>query len=819
MTNPIVTGAMPMVDEETRQIKFRNAETVAEKSGYQFHAAEETVQQAVRLSKVIGKDIFFYDDAAGGNGIENGFYDPDTGTIYINVNSQNPTAQIIGHELTHSTEIADVYESLSNLVMERIERTGGDLKQMRQETARLYEANGKKLDDAQVDQEIVAQYVEKHLLTDEQAIMEMADRNRSVVQVIKEWFDRFLAKLGNRKAQERAFITNARDIYAKALQQADSVRQDHSLEQDKQSAYAAGDEAYGDALFDHQWNQPGYVEGLLDKSSFAGPEAVGADLKALEVAKQMQAEGIGNETIRQKTGWYAGMDGKWRWEISGANMKYQRGGDAQFRAGISDTDRFSSDIDSWDGRSTKTFVVGSTSEPLRSIGIKDRKIIWHSGKIAKILQKHSGMDLEIIKQVPQIIEKPVIIVQSQNSPSRLAIFGEVTDRNGAPVTTILELMPTNKGGQVLNMNIIASAYGKTSNPAQFIENSGLVYLDPNKNRTKSWMQGLGLQLPSDTTAFGSIGSVTYHGDEVKVVSVPYRQYMYGENIDSQISKRYSIGELNQQEHNEIVQELFQEREDGILASAQNDRWIKNNSKTVDMILKKRGQLQTDAFREWFGASKVVTAAHEPAVVFHGTKSKFYEFNTDGKPMWFGIRPWYSMHYAQDQGPIARHLPGTAIYAGGEQKVIPDITNQILNHTFLIAASYIAEVYSEDIVSSKHLVVILSYSMEAKAFLDTHFAVIKDKSPGNSSKVVKHLLLGFQKALSIQAKASHNKDVTAVAKPATEDLDSLPLFLRINGGFPQVNLNGIAMIVLQRHIRLSRDILRFHFMDHTAHNGV
>lgn len=139
--------------------------------------------------------------------------------------------------------------------------------------------------------------------------------------------------------------------------------------------------------------------------------------------------------------------------------------------------------------------------------------------------------------MPRILENPSIIVQSQNSPSRLAIFGEVTDRNGAPVTTILELMPTNKGGQVLN--IIASAYGKTSNPAQFIENSGLVYLDPNKNRTKSWLQGLGLQLPSDTTAFGSVGSVTCHGDEVKVVSVPYKQYMYGENIDSQISKKYA----------------------------------------------------------------------------------------------------------------------------------------------------------------------------------------------------------------------------------------------------------------------------------------
>lgn len=110
-------------------------------------------------------------------------------------------------------------------------------------------------------------------------------------------------------------------------------------------------------------------------------------------------------------------------------------------------------------------------------------------------------------------------------------------------------------------------------------------------------------------------------------------------------------------------------------------------------------------------------------------------------------------------------------------------------------------------------------MEAKAFLDTDLAVVKDEPPGNSSKVVKHLLLGFQKTLSILAKASHDKDVTAIAESAAEDLDYLPLSLQVNGGFTPVNLNGIARIVLQRHIRLSRDILSFHFMDHTAHNGV
>ena len=48
-------------------------------------------------------------------------------------------------------------------------------------------------------------------------------------------------------------------------------------------------------------------------------------------------------------------------------------------------------------------------------------------------------------------------------------------------------------------------------PQQFVRKSGLIYIDPNKNRTKRFMQGLGLSLPSDTITFGSVGRVTYSG--------------------------------------------------------------------------------------------------------------------------------------------------------------------------------------------------------------------------------------------------------------------------------------------------------------------
>lgn len=188
---------------------------------------------------------------------------------------------------------------------------------------------------------------------------------------------------------------------------------------------------------------------------------------------------------------------------------------------------FTREIDSWDGKSKKSFVVGRTSDVLKGLGVADRRIVWHGGKIAEVLRKHSNMSKEIIKQVPQIMEDPVIILKSQNSNSRITMFGEVRDSKGNLVLAVLELEPTARDGRILNMNVVASAYGKDSNPKGFVKNSELLYLDANKNRTKRWLQSVGLQLPSDTTSLGSIGTITYKDGKVNIQGVPYHQFMQG----------------------------------------------------------------------------------------------------------------------------------------------------------------------------------------------------------------------------------------------------------------------------------------------------
>ena len=133
------------------------------------------------------------------------------------------------------------------------------------------------------------------------------------------------------------------------------------------------------------------------------------------------------------------------------------------------------------------------------------------------------MTRDVIKQVPDILENPVVVLESKQSSSRIAVFGEVTDSSGNPVTAILELQPTGMGGEIMDMNVVASAYGKDGNPARFIQSSGVLYLDPNKTRTERWLHSIGLQLPSGLTTLGPIGSITYQNGKVKMESIPASQ--------------------------------------------------------------------------------------------------------------------------------------------------------------------------------------------------------------------------------------------------------------------------------------------------------
>ena len=338
---------------------------------------DKTIESAERLSKITGREIRLYDADPS----ENGYYDRATGELYINRNSKNPLAQVVGHELTHSIEDAGAYTDLKSVIFSQIQKQGGDLAKMRQEKAALYEKHGHTLgSEEEIDAEIVAEFVEKNLLTDEASIKAVVTQSPSLGQRILQFINDLLAKIGDRKAQERAFLTKARGYYQTALRETENrpVNVTFKAEAPTQAAPAAKttqaqttqttQEAAQEAATREASQAPEaqakssemtpdeYLESLRDQLargeisedefsdlfdeyynggterqySFAGQKASTANLEHLKNAQEMETLGADMKSIRKATGWFKGMDGKWRFEIDDSEMTYHRGGDAAF---------------------------------------------------------------------------------------------------------------------------------------------------------------------------------------------------------------------------------------------------------------------------------------------------------------------------------------------------------------------------------------------------------------------------------------------------------------------------------------------------------
>ena len=169
---------------------------------------------------------------------------------------------------------------------------------------------------------------------------------------------------------------------------------------------------------------------------------------------------------------------------------------------------FEKKYDQWDKKTSGfSFRVGTTSKVLQQLGVDNRKIWWDASKIKKIKFDHPAMTDTVIKQVPNILENPILVMESKTKEGRLTLFGEVYDQKNEPVLAVLLLNPTDRGGNSINILKVASAYGKDTNAQGLIDNSKILYVEPNKKRTQNWLSVNRLQLPLPSSSYGFVNTI------------------------------------------------------------------------------------------------------------------------------------------------------------------------------------------------------------------------------------------------------------------------------------------------------------------------
>ena len=335
--------AAPRSDGESAAAPTRTGKVHFDRQSRTLSAVQETgLKTMEQLSQLFGSEFHVFESYEKDgkrvfrdeNGVErdapNGWYDPETGHIHIDLNAGSGGSGTmlftVAHELTHF--IRDwspaKFDKLAEAVIELVykENDISVIGLIREQQAKALRT-GREISFDEAYEEVVADSMES-ILTSGNVVEFMAQvkqKDQTLWEKIREWFKNLaedIRKLvqaysghkpdspeGRAVASMKDMLPVLEGFYADALQEASANFQ--AAESRERVEHTGG-----------------------RKYSYAGEHARTADLDQLATAKAMQQEGVSNETIRQQTGWFMGRDGKWRFEIDDSRMKYHRAGDALF---------------------------------------------------------------------------------------------------------------------------------------------------------------------------------------------------------------------------------------------------------------------------------------------------------------------------------------------------------------------------------------------------------------------------------------------------------------------------------------------------------
>ena len=264
------------------------------------------------FSKVTGIDVVFYQSQANAKGEyegANGFY--KDGTLYLDINAGRDTVgmtetavlKTAAHELTHFIQQnSRQYEELKKFVVERlVAEEGVNFEDLVTDKQRRESG----LDYNEAVDEVVADACEM-MLKDSKAVEQLARENRSLAERIRQWIRKWVRSL--KAAMEG--LTADRPESRAMMQYAQELQ-----------------EIWDNALVDAARNGRGTES--KTRYSYSGVRAKTANRSALQKAVEMRNREKSNEEIRKETGWFVGMDGKWRFEISDADIRFDAEGDLQ----------------------------------------------------------------------------------------------------------------------------------------------------------------------------------------------------------------------------------------------------------------------------------------------------------------------------------------------------------------------------------------------------------------------------------------------------------------------------------------------------------
>lgn len=166
---------------------------------------KKAVAEVDNAAKYLGKTIVWYEGALQVNGqyrLSNGFRAPD-GTIYVNINAQNPLMVTFGHEMFHDLVADGKYSGLIDTLVENPDYANM-VKGMMNAKTELYERNGIELDQSAAAEEVAAD-ISGDILNSQDMLEYIGARNTEAATGIKGFLNRILKKLKGKPSAQEAY--------------------------------------------------------------------------------------------------------------------------------------------------------------------------------------------------------------------------------------------------------------------------------------------------------------------------------------------------------------------------------------------------------------------------------------------------------------------------------------------------------------------------------------------------------------------------------------------------------------------------------------
>ncbi len=196
----------------------------------------------------------------------------------------------------------------------------------------------------------------------------------------------------------------------------------------------------------------------------------------------------------------------------------------RYSAKMSFEDQVDAVLDRELDRNSSVYVM-DTPEMLQSLGLKDYPMLMTQRHILDIVHEKSsknthwhGLSGDMVKQLPSMIENPVMILESATKSGDAVIITSELDGDGLPV--VVSVHPDGSGQYnraEIASNFITSMYGKDGFEgfiSSAVDDGRVLY--NNKKRTRTLFANAGLQLPGSLLRDGFFrDTVSQDGGNVK----------------------------------------------------------------------------------------------------------------------------------------------------------------------------------------------------------------------------------------------------------------------------------------------------------------